>query len=218
MYHFPRTKHVDTASPYEQLQHIKSEMAELERAYLHEPKDRVAEEALDLIHSAETFLRILQERQGIDIESIQRRVIDKNRQRGYYAELAPAAPDAAHQLYTEGPNSIWIFPYTDLNGWRLVSEEPPPFFNAVPCLLGYVTDRHPLSAIMYGMGHRDCEYCYWLGPRGIDPHYTRLENWQVLIWHPVELPYTYDDNRKGNTYVQIRNILSLNPKGGDAMT
>jgi hypothetical protein len=97
------------------------------------------------------------------------------------------------------------FPYVNLNGWRLVSEQAPP--NMIPCLLGYLAERHPCAVLQYGIGYRDYNYCYWLGPRGIDPNYTRLENWQIILWRSINLPFTFDNERKGNTYVQARNIL-----------
>lgn len=82
---FPRSIFTDTNSPWAQLDHIQSELKELIDAYLTEPTGRVAEEAGDLLHSVETFLRILQERQGINLTDVQRHIENKNRERGYYA-------------------------------------------------------------------------------------------------------------------------------------
>ena len=83
MYSFPETTFTSNA-PLIQLDHIRSEMKELIEAYDAEPIIRVAEEALDLIHSCETFLRILEQRQGIDVSILHDLVVEKNRQRGYY--------------------------------------------------------------------------------------------------------------------------------------
>lgn len=83
MYRFPETIHTRNA-PYVQLQHIKTELCELVLAYDQEPIQRVAEETLDLIHSCETLLRILEQRQGIDVAVLHDLIVEKNRQRGYY--------------------------------------------------------------------------------------------------------------------------------------
>jgi len=83
-YTFPRTRFVDCYSTFEQLAHIQTEVQELVQAYKSEPVERVAEEALDLIHSTETLLRILQERHGLDIAQAVNHVTHKNALRGYY--------------------------------------------------------------------------------------------------------------------------------------
>lgn len=81
---FPRSKFVDENNTWTQLDHVQSEFKELIDAYFNDPAGRMAEEAGDLIHSVETFLRILQERQGINLDEVQRHIQEKNRQRGYY--------------------------------------------------------------------------------------------------------------------------------------
>lgn len=85
VFSFPRSEFVDKNGRFLQLMHIKSEMLELEEAYFNESDIRVAEEALDLKHSAETLLRILEERHSIDIETLREHIIKKNKSRGYYA-------------------------------------------------------------------------------------------------------------------------------------
>jgi hypothetical protein len=84
MYRFPETRFT-TNGPYVQLAHIRSELKELVDAYENEPIVRVAEEALDLIHSCETLLRILEQRQLVDVPVLHDLVVEKNRLRGYYA-------------------------------------------------------------------------------------------------------------------------------------
>jgi hypothetical protein len=70
----------------DQLAHIQSEVREVQGAY-HEPDiTRLAEELCDLIHSAETALRILHDRYYVSIPVIQAYVIEKNRTRGYYCD------------------------------------------------------------------------------------------------------------------------------------
>lgn len=81
---FPRSRFTNNP-PYIQLQHIKSELEELDQAYMVEIDiNRVAEEAMDLIHSVETLLRILEIRFDIDVDRIKTMVIGKNQARGYY--------------------------------------------------------------------------------------------------------------------------------------
>jgi NTP pyrophosphatase (non-canonical NTP hydrolase) len=84
MLRFPRTKFVDSNPLVTQIQHVSSEVHEAYNAGCDESLERTAEELFDVIHSAETALRILQERHGVDIEAVGRQVVDKNRERGYY--------------------------------------------------------------------------------------------------------------------------------------
>lgn len=89
VYRFPRTRFVDENTFSQQFKHIRSEVdevwQELERLYpdLADPV-RVAEELLDVIHSAETGLRILQERHGVDVGRLSVQIRIKNYNRGYY--------------------------------------------------------------------------------------------------------------------------------------
>lgn len=81
---FPRTIHVDQPL-IDQLQHVKSELDETMQAYLNEPIERVAEELVDLYHSVETALRIIDERY-IPVKVTVALVEKKNRERGYYRD------------------------------------------------------------------------------------------------------------------------------------
>ena len=83
-YTFPRTNFVDN-SLFDQLEHVKSELDETIQAYLHEPIERAAEELVDLYHSVETALRIIDERY-VPIKVIIAQVEKKNRERGYYRD------------------------------------------------------------------------------------------------------------------------------------
>ena len=84
-YRFPRVRFAGENGPHSQLQHVLSEARELEQAYGADPAINVAMEALDLIHSTETFLRIWIDRNpDHDISVLHDLVVEKNRQRGYY--------------------------------------------------------------------------------------------------------------------------------------
>lgn len=89
MFRFPRTRFVDELDFCRQLKHVRSELdevwQELERLYpdLADPV-RVGEECVDLLHSVETLLRILQEKHGVDVGALSAAVRMKNYNRGYY--------------------------------------------------------------------------------------------------------------------------------------
>ncbi len=86
MYSFPRTKFVDTNGSFEQLQHLDSELTELIAAF-HTPDGvHTLKEAFDVIHSAETFIRIFSATYDLNPEKIKASVIAGNRARGYYAD------------------------------------------------------------------------------------------------------------------------------------
>lgn len=91
IYLFPRTKFVDENSVEAQLIHVESEQAEVWEAYKDGDMERTAEEALDLIHSAETLLGILAEKHGVDVAAVALYVEEKNQKRGYYTPLNPLA-------------------------------------------------------------------------------------------------------------------------------
>jgi hypothetical protein len=85
LYNFPRTRFVDSNSIVYQLDHIKEELAE---AYvelsLMPDVSLLAAEIMDIYHSAETALRILEEEHGVNIRELMHRVAEKNEKRGYY--------------------------------------------------------------------------------------------------------------------------------------
>lgn len=81
---FPRTSFTDSNGLYEQITHICSEVSEVNEAYLNEAIERVAEELVDLYHSVETALRIIDENY-ISIDAVGEKVINKNLRRGYYS-------------------------------------------------------------------------------------------------------------------------------------
>lgn len=80
---FPRTIFADKNCLYDQLQHIQSELKEVEEAYLTEPVERVAEELVDLYISIETAFHIIED-QYIQIGPVMEKVLEKNLRRGYY--------------------------------------------------------------------------------------------------------------------------------------
>lgn len=86
MFHFPRTKFVDENGAFKQLQHLSSEVDELVAAFHTPDVVHTLKEAFDVIHSAETFIRIFSDHYDVDLEEIKASVIDGNRSRGYYAE------------------------------------------------------------------------------------------------------------------------------------
>lgn len=60
MYRFPRTKFVEQNTLMIQVDHISKELDEVVAAHIGgESPQRIAEELVDVIHSAETALRIL---------------------------------------------------------------------------------------------------------------------------------------------------------------
>ena len=83
---FPRSKFTTTNSLNQQIKHIQSELDEVEEGYYHPPVsfEAVAMELWDVIHSAETGLRILAEKNNVNVLALRDAVIEKNRARGYY--------------------------------------------------------------------------------------------------------------------------------------
>jgi len=80
-YNYPRIKFVDGSTFFEQLEHVESELREVKRATSEEEQ---VMELMDLQHSVETAVRIVQERHWINVEECRHKVIEKNRKRGYY--------------------------------------------------------------------------------------------------------------------------------------
>lgn len=66
-----------------QILHIKAELLEAAEACGAKNIQHTAEELMDVIHAAETALRLL-EAEGMDLDAIKRGVIEKNQRRGYY--------------------------------------------------------------------------------------------------------------------------------------
>ncbi|KAF0218816.1 MAG: hypothetical protein FD174_2599 [Geobacteraceae bacterium] len=84
---FPRAKFVDEKTLFQQLDHIQTEVdeAQMEGCTVPVNFDQAAMELWDVIHSAETALRILQEKYRVDVKGAMDAVIQKNVDRGYYA-------------------------------------------------------------------------------------------------------------------------------------
>lgn len=83
-YSFPATKHVDENGIHEQLMHLQSEVLEAIEAFYKEPDLEIfAGEVMDIYHSTETLIRILEKR-GIKPARVRRDVELKNDSRKYY--------------------------------------------------------------------------------------------------------------------------------------
>lgn len=87
MWHFPPAKKFLNCSLTAQIVQLKSEVKEVQKACRDYGNidDHFVMEVWDVIHSAETLLRILS-KAGIDITEPKNMVIAKNLQRGYYTE------------------------------------------------------------------------------------------------------------------------------------
>ena len=94
-YLFPTTKFVKTNTIGQQLQHVFSESMELQVAAIdkidavsitYKIDEHAMEEAVDLYHSLETLFRIW-ESQGVDMEAVMQKELEKNRDRGYYTPV-----------------------------------------------------------------------------------------------------------------------------------
>lgn len=84
LYNFPRAKFVDDNGICGQVFHLETEIAEA-KAELHNPDIiPLAMEIADILHAAETAMRILEEKYGVNQRSIMELVYQKNDARGYY--------------------------------------------------------------------------------------------------------------------------------------
>jgi hypothetical protein len=84
IYHFPRTKFVDENGIYGQVKHINTEATEAAAELGNPDIMHVAREVMDVYHSAETALRILEEKYKVNIKDLMEAVYHKNNARGYY--------------------------------------------------------------------------------------------------------------------------------------
>lgn len=81
-YRFPPI--ADPPGLSQQLLHVLGEAEEAREAHREAGwRERVAEELMDVVHAAETALRML-EKDGADLDGVRRGVIAKNEERGYY--------------------------------------------------------------------------------------------------------------------------------------
>lgn len=83
---FPRAKFVDENNIGQQLIHIRREVKEADDELPPAGVDVMpfAIEVMDIYHSAETELRILEEKHGVNIRDLMLEVAAKNDARGYY--------------------------------------------------------------------------------------------------------------------------------------
>jgi NTP pyrophosphatase (non-canonical NTP hydrolase) len=89
LYHFPRIIFVSSNNIGHQLEHIKEEVGEAYAELGTSDVSALAIEIMDIYHSAETALRILEEDHGVDIKSVMFAVAEKNEKRGYYPCATP---------------------------------------------------------------------------------------------------------------------------------
>lgn len=84
-YTFPIAKFVASNTLVQQLAHVQSEVNEI-AAEINGKSGftTIAEEAMDLLHSTETLLSILQFRHGVNLDLVAHNIEIKNRARGYY--------------------------------------------------------------------------------------------------------------------------------------
>ena len=88
-FNFPRVHFVSTNILWQQVDHLRGEVQEVDDALQQADLSAVAMELMDVIHSAETALRILQERFRINLHETRRDVERKNMERGYYSAHPP---------------------------------------------------------------------------------------------------------------------------------
>ena len=86
LYHFPPVRFVGETPVLQQIKHLKSEIIEVEEALGKSDKDNLILELWDVIHSAETALRIISS-WGEDVFAVKKEVYRKNDDRGYYNEF-----------------------------------------------------------------------------------------------------------------------------------
>lgn len=84
-YNFPVTRFTEENIPETQLKHLDSEIAEANYEYIVKDRQSGLNECVDIVHSAETLLRILVKEHGKArvLKAIEE-VVKKNRNRGYY--------------------------------------------------------------------------------------------------------------------------------------
>lgn len=67
-----------------QMRYVFGELTEAQKAYECEGHQRTAEELMDVLHAAETALRMLAATYVIDLDATRKRVIKGNQTKGYY--------------------------------------------------------------------------------------------------------------------------------------
>ena len=120
LYNYPRTKFVGENNIMDQTLHVQSEVSEVNKALnawltsgASSPSaiQHLAEELHDVCHSAETALRILEEKHGINPLTSRIQVIKKNQERGYYSDK--------RQIEAYPLPSLWNWLYSPcLKLWR----------------------------------------------------------------------------------------------------
>lgn len=84
-YNFPESKFTEENIPEMQLDHLETEIFEAKYEYMSHNRKEGLHECIDAVHSAETLLRILVKEHGkARVAEAIEKVIEKNRNRGYY--------------------------------------------------------------------------------------------------------------------------------------
>lgn len=81
---FPISKFAKETDSLTQIEHLKSECLEIVERIDQGDFKGIIEEVLDMIHSGESFLYIVETKHNIDVEEKRKEVIRKNKERGYY--------------------------------------------------------------------------------------------------------------------------------------
>ena len=82
-YRFPRVKFADSNTREQQINHVLSELKEIEKALATGDMEHALEEMLDAIWSLETMIRIHCKEHGLNVDLAALSVEIKNRDRGY---------------------------------------------------------------------------------------------------------------------------------------
>lgn len=85
-FNFDRTKFVGLNAIINQIAHISAEVDESLEAAMTTDLFHLAEELMDVLHSAESALRIMKEFHNINLNEVRQAVKSKNKARGYYAD------------------------------------------------------------------------------------------------------------------------------------
>lgn len=84
IWNFPRVKFCNNGAIIKQISHLRSEVDEAIAAAMTPDIEHTAMELMDVLHSAETALRIMAEFHGVNLHKVRRDCELKNHERGYY--------------------------------------------------------------------------------------------------------------------------------------
>lgn len=87
IFNFPRVRFVDSNAIIKQISHIDSEVHEAVDAAMTPNINDLAGELMDVLHSAESALRIMEEFHGVNLAQVRCETERKNTLRGYYDDV-----------------------------------------------------------------------------------------------------------------------------------